>query len=118
MEKAITLITSTALSFTEIAEKVGFTTSRYFSTAFKQYTGETPTQYKEKQKEIINRKRDNKPVVVIKATDNASFVNLVSALDEMQINGFNTFQINKLNKNDSILLNDFYAKHPDHLTKK
>lgn len=42
------------------------------------------------------------------------FVNLVSALDEMQINGFNTFQINKLNKNDSILLNDFYAKHPDH----
>ena len=50
MEKAITLITSTDLSFTEIAEKVGFTTSRYFSTAFKQYTGETPTQYKEKQK--------------------------------------------------------------------
>ena len=40
MEKAITLITSTDLSFTEIAEKVGFTTSRYFSTAFKQYTGE------------------------------------------------------------------------------
>ena len=50
MEKAITLITSTALSFTEIAEKVGFTTSRYFSTAFKQYTGETPTQYKEEEK--------------------------------------------------------------------
>ena len=45
-EKAITLITST-----EIAEKVGFTTSRYFSTAFKQYTGETPTQYKEKRKQ-------------------------------------------------------------------
>ena len=51
MEKAITLITSTDMSFTEIAEKVGFTTSRYFSTAFKQYTGETPTQYKEKQKQ-------------------------------------------------------------------
>ena len=32
MEKAITLITSTDMSFTEIAEKVGFTTSRYFST--------------------------------------------------------------------------------------
>ena len=51
MEKAITLITSTDMSFTEIAEKVGFTTSRYFSTAFKQYTGETPTQYKEKRKQ-------------------------------------------------------------------
>ena len=51
MEKAITLMTGTELSFTEIAEKVGFTTSRYFSTAFKQYTGETPTQYKEKRKQ-------------------------------------------------------------------
>ena len=50
MEKAITLITHTDMSFTEIAEKIGFTTSRYFSTAFKQYTGETPTQYKERQK--------------------------------------------------------------------
>lgn len=51
MEKAITFITHTDMSFTEIAEKIGFTTSRYFSTAFKQYTGETPTQYKEKQKQ-------------------------------------------------------------------
>ena len=51
MEKAITLITGTEMSFTEIAEKVGFTTSRYFSTAFKQYTGDTPTQYKEKRKQ-------------------------------------------------------------------
>ena len=51
MEKAITFITHTNMSFTEIAEKIGFTTSRYFSTAFKQYTGETPTQYKEKQKQ-------------------------------------------------------------------
>ena len=50
MEKAIAYITETDMTFTEIAEKVGFTTSRYFSTAFKQYTGETPTQYKEKRK--------------------------------------------------------------------
>lgn len=50
MEKAIAYITGTDMTFTEIAEQVGFTTSRYFSTAFKQYTGETPTQYKEKRK--------------------------------------------------------------------
>lgn len=50
MEKAIRLIQTTHLSFTEIAEKVGYTTSRYFSTAFKQYTGETPTQFKERSK--------------------------------------------------------------------
>lgn len=51
MEKAIALIGGTNMTFTEIAEKVGFTTSRYFSTTFKQYTGETPTQYKEKCKQ-------------------------------------------------------------------
>ncbi|MEG1867033.1 MAG: two-component regulator propeller domain-containing protein [Bacteroides sp.] len=50
MEKAMLLITQTNLSFTEIAEQLGFSTSRYFSTTFKQYTGDTPTQYKEKQK--------------------------------------------------------------------
>ena len=46
MEKALQLIQTTKLSFTEIAEQVGFTTPSYFSTAFKQYTGQTPTQYK------------------------------------------------------------------------
>lgn len=48
MEKALLLISTTSLSFTEIAEKTGYSTGRYFSTAFKLYTGETPTQYKEK----------------------------------------------------------------------
>lgn len=51
MEKAIELIVNSEMNFTEIAERVGFTTSRYFSTAFKQYTGKTPTQYREKRKQ-------------------------------------------------------------------
>ena len=50
LERAIQLITTTDFNFTEIAERTGFSTSRYFSTAFKQYTGETPTQYKESHK--------------------------------------------------------------------
>lgn len=50
IEKAISLITTTDFNFTEIAERTGFTTSRYFSTLFKQYTGETPTKYREKYK--------------------------------------------------------------------
>lgn len=48
IEKAILLITNTEMTFTEIAEEIGFATPSYFSTAFKQHTGETPTQYKEK----------------------------------------------------------------------
>ena len=50
MEKAKELIITSDLSFMTIAEQTGFTTSRYFSTIFKQYTGETPTQYKERNR--------------------------------------------------------------------
>lgn len=46
MEKAAELLRQTDLSITLIAERTGFTTSRYFSTAFKKYMGTTPTQYK------------------------------------------------------------------------
>lgn len=48
LEYAIMLIKSTNLSFTEISEKSGFTSSKYFSTLFKQYTGMTPTQFRNK----------------------------------------------------------------------
>lgn len=70
-------------------------------------------EYQKRSKEIISSdKIKDKPVVIIKATDEASFENLVSALDEMQINGINTFQIDNLNKQDSILMADYLAKHP------
>lgn len=47
IEKAMELLRQTELNMTEIAERTGFSTSRYFSTALKKYTGITPTQYKE-----------------------------------------------------------------------
>lgn len=46
LEEAIKLIKTTEFSFTEIADKTGFSTARYFSTLFKQYTGKTPTLFK------------------------------------------------------------------------
>lgn len=48
IEKAISIMKSSDLTFTEIAEKIGFSTPRYFSTVFKLHTGETPTNYREK----------------------------------------------------------------------
>ena len=48
MEKAIWLITHTEYSINEIADQTGFSTSRYFSTVFKQYTGCSPTRYRER----------------------------------------------------------------------
>lgn len=46
MEKAISLINKTDMTFSEISEQVGFSTLSYFSRTFKQYTGKTPSQFK------------------------------------------------------------------------
>jgi YesN/AraC family two-component response regulator len=46
LEKAKSLIENTNLTIAEISEKTGFASQSYFSTAFKNYTGMTPSQYK------------------------------------------------------------------------
>lgn len=46
IEKAKMLIETSDRSITEISEMTGFSASSYFSTAFKNYTGMTPSQYK------------------------------------------------------------------------
>lgn len=55
----------------------------------------------------------SKPVVIIKATDQAPYGTLVSVLDEMQINNIARYQIETLNHNDSILLKDFQRRNPN-----
>lgn len=50
LEKAKSLIESTDLTIAEISEITGFSTQSYFSTAFKGYTGKTPSQYKASRK--------------------------------------------------------------------
>lgn len=47
MEKAIALMKTTDLKSYEIAESVGFTDAKYFSTCFKQYTGKKFTKFKQ-----------------------------------------------------------------------
>ena len=47
------------MNFTEISEKVGFSSSRYFSTMFKRYTGKTPSQYKEEHRKSMKTEPDN-----------------------------------------------------------
>lgn len=52
IERAQYLITTTELSFTEIAEQAGFETLSYFSRIFKNITGQTPSEYKKKSREV------------------------------------------------------------------
>ena len=51
IEKAKTLIENSSLTIAEISDMTGFTSQSYFSTAFKGYTGLTPSQYKSQIKD-------------------------------------------------------------------
>ena len=54
MERAKELLDYDELSITEIAEKLGFSTPAYFSTAFKNFTGTTPSQFRNLPKKSRN----------------------------------------------------------------
>jgi CheY-like chemotaxis protein/nitrogen-specific signal transduction histidine kinase len=51
IEKAKSLMETTTLPIVDIAEMTGFTSQSYFSTAFKNQTGMSPSQYKRELKE-------------------------------------------------------------------
>ena len=50
IEKAKSLMENPSLTIAEIAEMTGFTSQSYFSTAFKNYSGMTPSQFRHKDK--------------------------------------------------------------------
>lgn len=58
LERAKELVKFSALSFTEIATRIGFTSSRYFSTFFKRKTGMTPSECRmsETNAQIVNQR--------------------------------------------------------------
>ncbi|MDE5686099.1 MAG: biopolymer transporter ExbD [Paramuribaculum sp.] len=68
--------------------------------------------YQARAKEIRNDSTLTRPVVVIKATSRASWEGLIGALDEMQINQISRYQIDNMNKIDSLMLEDYLKKHP------
>ena len=60
--------------------------------------------YQLKAKEIRNDSTLKRPVVIIKATPNASYAHVVSVLDEMQINSISRYQIDHINQLDSAMM--------------
>ncbi len=65
-------------------------------------------EYKEKLSEIKGGK--NTPTVIIKATDDASYKNLIDALDEMQICNIGKYVITDITEGDEFLIKNFDAK--------
>lgn len=70
----------------------------------------TDEEYQKRAKEIRNDSTLTRPIVIIKATPNASYENLIGALDEMQINSISRYQIDRINATDSAMMMDIIAK--------
>lgn len=68
--------------------------------------------YQARAKAIRNDSTIARPVVVIKATPEARWESLISALDEMQINQISRYQIDNMNQVDSTMIIDYRMKHP------
>ena len=67
--------------------------------------------YQAMAKEIRNDSTLTRPVVVIKATPEASWESLISALDEMQINQISRYQIDDINHTDSMMIEAYNRTH-------
>ena len=63
--------------------------------------------YQARAKVVRNDSTLKRPVIIIKATPNASYKSLVTALDEMQINNISRYQIDRINGTDSAMMADF-----------
>lgn len=64
----------------------------------------TDEAYQAEAKKVRNDSTLVRPVVIIKATNNASYENLINTLDEMQINQIARYQIDHLNSADSAMM--------------
>jgi len=68
----------------------------------------TQAQYTKQVDEIKSGK--NTPVVIIKATDNATYKNLIDALDEMQICNIGKYVIDTISAGDKFLLKNLQTR--------
>ncbi len=68
-------------------------------------------KYDEEAKKVRKDENLKKPVIIIKSTPEASYGALVEILDEMQINSISKYQIDNMEKIDSLMLIDFQNRH-------
>ncbi|MDE6304602.1 MAG: biopolymer transporter ExbD [Paramuribaculum sp.] len=67
--------------------------------------------YQAEAKKIRNDSTLTRPVVIIKATPEASWTSVIGALDEMQINQISRYQIDNINKTDEGMIDAYKRKH-------
>jgi len=72
----------------------------------------TEEQFQEAAKKIRNSDEYERPVVIIKPMEGASWESVISALDEMQINQISRYQLGTLTEVDEAMVGDYKIKHP------
>lgn len=95
-----------------VLEKIEKEKAKWRNKEFSSNSAINDSIYQARAREIRNDSTLTRPVVIIKATPEASWESLISALDEMQINQISRYQIDNINKTDSVLILDYIAKNP------
>lgn len=95
-----------------VLEKIEKEKAKWRNKEFSSISAINDSIYQARAREIRNDSTLTRPVVIIKATPEASWESLISALDEMQINQISRYQIDNINKNDSVLILDYLTKNP------
>ena len=88
----------------EVVLKVADLKKQWKEQAFSKDEKKNDSIFQAKRKQAMNDSTLKRPVVIIKATPNASYANVVSVLDEMQINSINRYQIDRINDVDSAMM--------------
>lgn len=96
----------------QVLEKIDKEKARWRAKEFSPNSAINDSIYQARAREIRNDSTLTRPVVIIKAAPEASWESLISALDEMQINQISRYQIDNINKTDSVLILDYLAKNP------
>ena len=88
----------------EVVLKVADLKKQWKAQEFSKDEKKNDSIFQVKRKQAMNDSTLKRPVVIIKATPNASYANVVSVLDEMQINSINRYQIDRINDVDSAMM--------------
>ena len=95
----------------EVIPKVNELKKKWQEEGFSNVKEKNDSIYQVERKKVMNDSTLKRPVVIIKATPNASYANVVSVLDEMQINSINRYQIDRINEVDSAMMIMVKAKN-------
>lgn len=95
----------------QVLEKIDKLKTQWRNKEFSANKDVNDSIYQAKAKEIRNDSTLTRPVVIIKATPEASWESLIGALDEMQINQISRYQIDNITQVDSVLILDYIGKN-------